>query len=75
MIVRIEHLRAVPGFGPKPGFCARGGRQWFARHQLDWAAFVRQGIDASLLEATGDPLALALVEHARKQEGGANGQQ
>lgn len=67
MIVTIEHLRTVPGFTKKPGFCARGGRRWFARHGLDWSDFVRSGIEDKLLVATGDGLALALVEHARKE--------
>lgn len=67
MIVTIQHLRTVPGLTAKPGFCARGGRRWFARHCLDWSAFVRAGIDEQALVATGDGMALALVEHARKE--------
>ena len=47
------------------GYCARGARRWFARMGLDWAAFVRDGIDAALLEATGDAMALRLVAHVR----------
>lgn len=64
----MAHLRSVPGFGPRRGFCARGGRAWFARHGLDWTDFVRHGIEAEILEQTGDGLALALVAHARSQE-------
>lgn len=70
----MSHLRTVPDFGPKPGFCARGGRAWFARHGLDWLAFVRSGIDEEILLDTGDALALALVKHARTVEAG-HGQQ
>ncbi|HDS1834390.1 TPA: hypothetical protein QEM98_000475 [Stenotrophomonas maltophilia] len=73
MIVRIDHLRTIPGFGPKPGLCAAGGRAWFARHQLDWSDFVRNGIASERLEATGDGLALALVKHARQQEEAEHG--
>lgn len=46
MIVRIEDLR-------RAGVC-RDARHWFARHGLDWRDFVRNGIDADALLATGD---------------------
>lgn len=68
MIVTLEHLRSIPGYGPKPGFCAGKSREFFAAHGLDWAAFRRQGIDAQLLLDTGDALAAALVEWARQCE-------
>jgi hypothetical protein len=45
----------------KLGYCARGARRWFARMGLDWAAFVRDGIDADALRETGDAMALRLV--------------
>jgi hypothetical protein len=67
VIVTIAHLRSVPGFTARRGFCARGGRAWFQRHGLDWSHFVRHGIDAEQLEATGDGMALALVAHARQE--------
>lgn len=65
--VTLAHLRSIPGFGPKPGFCAAGARQWFERHGLDWGAFRREGIDSAVLLATGDALAAALVRHAESQ--------
>ncbi|MDF5922587.1 hypothetical protein P4133_35055 [Pseudomonas aeruginosa] len=34
---------------------------------LDWMAFLQDGIEADLLIATGDALALKLVEHARRE--------
>lgn len=68
MIVTLAHLRSIPGYGPKPGFCASGSRAFFKRHGLDWDAFRHQGVDAEVLTATGDALALALVEWARKVE-------
>ncbi|HCE8316306.1 TPA: hypothetical protein NHS03_006471, partial [Pseudomonas aeruginosa] len=42
-------------------------REFFKRHGLDWMAFLQDGIDADLLIATGDALALKLVEHARRE--------
>lgn len=68
MIVTIQHFRTIRGFSPRPGFCASGGRAWFQRQGLDWSAFVRHGIEADLLLATGDGFALAMVEHARACE-------
>lgn len=62
-----RHLYSVP-FSGRTGYCAAGSRQWFAAHHLSWADFVNSGIPASQLVATGDPLALALVEHAKEQE-------
>lgn len=73
LIITIEHMRGVPGFGVRPGLCARGGRLWAERQGLDWAAFVRDGIPAEQLLATGDPFALATVEHARALEASRNG--
>jgi hypothetical protein len=68
MKVTIAHLRSVPGFTARRGFCASGARAWFQRHGLDWSEFVRHGIDAEQLVATGDGMALKLVEHARQED-------
>ena len=62
-----RHLYSVP-FSGRTGYCAAGSRQWFTAHGLSWADFVNSGIPANQLEATGDPLALALVKHAKEQE-------
>lgn len=70
MIVTLEHLSGVRGFSTRPGFCRRGARAWFARHGLDWDAFRRTGLDASVFLKTGDALALALVKHAQETDGG-----
>nr|WP_251044565.1 MULTISPECIES: hypothetical protein [unclassified Lysobacter] len=66
-------MRRAPGFGVRDGFCAQGGREWFAYYGLDWNAFVRDGIDAELLQATGDALALHVIAFAREEA--ARGQQ
>ena len=68
MIVTLEHLRSIPGYGPKPGFCAGKSREFFARHGLDWSVFRREGLDAQLFLDTGDALAIALVDWARQCE-------
>ena len=58
--VTIDDVRAV-------GLCVNGTRTWFARHDLDFRAFLRDGCDAETLLATGDAMAQRVVEHARNQ--------
>jgi len=58
--VTIDDVRAV-------GLCVNGTRTWFARHDLDFRAFLREGCDADTLLATGDAMAQRVVEHARNQ--------
>ena len=65
MIITTRHLFSIPGFSARPGFCRGGARAWFAAHDLDWSGFVRNGIAAETMAATGDALALALVDWAR----------
>jgi hypothetical protein len=50
------------------GLCCKGGRQWFVANGLDWAAFVREGIDAETIIKTGCPLGLRVVEAANRRE-------
>ena len=68
LIITTGHLFTIPGYSPRPGFCRGGARRWFDAHGLDWQAFVRHGIPAEHMEATGDGLALALVRWARECE-------
>ena len=66
--VKLQHLRGVPGLNGKRGFCLPGARAWSDANGFDWRAFAREGIAEEQLLATGDPLALRLVEHARQVE-------
>ena len=59
-VITIDHVRAV-------GLCVNGTRKWFARHDLDFRAFLREGLDADTLLATGDAMAQRVVEHARQR--------
>lgn len=63
-VITIDHVRAV-------GLCVNGTRTWFARHDLDFRAFLRDGCDADTLLATGDAMARRVVDyaqaHARQQ--------
>lgn len=48
------------------GMCSRGARAFFERHGLDWTKFLEEGLDAEILEATEDAMALQVVEIARR---------
>lgn len=58
LIVTMRDVRAAKG-------CSRGARAFCLRHGIDWGAFLRDGISAEALIATGDAQAIALVEVAR----------
>jgi len=70
LIITVQHIYTVPAWNGATGFCGRGARAWFAQHNLSWADFVANGLPASILEATGDALALQVVAHAREQQHG-----
>lgn len=59
--VTIDDVRAV-------GLCVNGTRVWFARHGLDFRSFLREGLTAEALLATGDAMALRVVQYARAQQ-------
>ncbi|MEC7118659.1 MAG: hypothetical protein VXW65_01995 [Pseudomonadota bacterium] len=61
MIVIYADMRAL-------GYCSKGAREWFAQHGLDYRQFVRSGLDADTLLATGDAMAVKTVEQAKKRE-------
>lgn len=61
MQITMEHIRAGGG-------CAWGIRTFFSRYNLDLQAFLRDGgIDSHVLLATGDALAIRVVELAQQQ--------
>ncbi|MGG7567909.1 hypothetical protein ACQ5SO_17280 [Rhodovulum sp. DZ06] len=45
--------------------CLSGARAFLARHGHDWDAFVKRGIPAEDLLATGDAIASRVVDAAR----------
>lgn len=61
VIVTMRDVRAVHG-------CAWGTRRWLKRHNLDHVKFFKEGLPASLIAATGDAMALDVVEAARGRE-------
>lgn len=68
MIITLQHLRTIPYFRAGPGFCVPKTRAWFQRYGLDFATFVREGMDESVLLATGCGMAQALVKWAYECE-------
>lgn len=50
--------------------CVRGIKRWFIANRLDFNAFLRDGIEAEALLATGDALALAVVTKVREAKHG-----
>lgn len=50
----------------KAGHCVAGARRWFTAHRLDFAAFLKVGVPSATLLATGDALAVQVVD--RKKE-------
>jgi hypothetical protein len=58
--VTMRHMRQA-------GYCSRGCRAFFARHGLDWTGFLKGGIEAGALEATGDAMAVNVAGIARRE--------
>ena len=46
----------------RAGHCARGTRRWFDEFGLDFRAFLKSGIPATDLAATGDGLAIQVIK-------------
>jgi hypothetical protein len=57
VIVRMVHIRQAK-------MCSNGTRDFFNRHGLDWQEFLKEGVDAEKLRATGDAMALKVVKVA-----------
>lgn len=62
VVVTLADIRSSGLF-----YCAVGTRQFFRRHGLDFAVFLREGVPASALLATGDAMAERAVEAARQR--------
>jgi len=56
--VKMRHVREAK-------MCSRGARAFFEAHNLDWDEFLKDGIDAAKLEATGDAMAIKVVKVAQ----------
>lgn len=63
VVVTVAHLRMA-------NMCIRGAKQWARYMGLDFDAFMRHGIPASQLEATGDAFAIQVAKIARDEAQG-----
>lgn len=45
----------------RAGYCAAGQKRWFPRHDLDYADFLKNGVDAREFVEKGDALAERVV--------------
>ena len=55
MIIRPDDMAKV-------GYCAAGVRRWFIANGLDFRDFIKNGIDADVLIATGDALTQRVID-------------
>lgn len=64
ILVRLEHCRSL-------GYCARGMRDFFAAHGMDWQEFRERGTPVEQFEATGDDMAIKAATLAREEQAAA----
>lgn len=63
MIITIDDIRQA-------GICVAGARPWFRQHGLDFADMLKNGIEAERLLATGDAMAIRVVEMKQERQNG-----
>ena len=63
IIATMKHIRRAE-------LCSDGARRWFKARELNWTDFLENGIDASILEATGDVQAIRVAELAKEDANG-----
>lgn len=66
-IVTAEHWHGMRNLRGKD-YCVPGARAFAVRFNLDFDKFVREGLPASQLLATGQQVMIDLVEFARQEE-------
>ncbi len=57
-----RHMKAIGR-----GYCSKGARAFAIRNKLDFQKFVHEGIPEEDLLATGDAMAIAVVNEARRE--------
>ena len=55
------------------GNCVSGARRWFEAYDLDFRDFLQNGIPVEKFLATGDALAVQVVERKRARTASCNG--
>lgn len=57
----IDMTRIMPQDVQRAGYCLAGSKKWFERHEIDFRAFIREGVEVSRLPADD-----AMVQHVLK---------
>ena len=64
--ITVEHIHTVPAWNSRCGYCNKVSRDFCARNNISWSDLIKNGgLWASQLEATGDALAIHLVDWVR----------
>lgn len=50
------------------GYCRRGTREFFERHNLDWHRFRKEGLPVDDFEGIDDEMVVAAIRQARLRE-------
>lgn len=66
----MSDIRVLPSDLPVAGLCVTGAREWFAKHNLDFRAFIREGTPVDVMRATGCPLAERACQAAEQRVNG-----
>lgn len=61
VIVKMRDIRACK-------MCSGGTRDFFKRHGMDWNTFLAEGLPEEQFIATGDAMAMQVVEAARGRQ-------
>lgn len=62
IMVQVQHIRSAK-------LCARGARQWFTRHGLDFTTFITKGYPVEVIEDK-DAFGKLVADIARKDAAG-----
>ena len=62
LLITVAHMRELH-------YCVYGTKKCAKRHNLDWRKFVREGIPAKDLLATGDAMAEKIVDYVENLNG------
>lgn len=54
----------------KAGYCVSGARRWFQANNIDFADFIKNGMDADEFVTRGDELAQIVVDKKVERENG-----
>lgn len=61
VIVTMKDIRSCK-------MCSGGTRAFFTRHGMDWNKFLKEGLPEDQFIATGDAMAMKVVEAARGRQ-------